>query len=39
MYIHCSGCIWFAIVKIDETWMAPLDGTYGTYGDDNPNGF
>lgn len=25
MYIHCSGCAWFAIVKIDETWVAPLD--------------
>lgn len=25
MYIHCSGCAWFSIVKIDETWIAPLD--------------
>ena len=28
MYIHCSGCAWFAIVKIDmdtDTWIAPLD--------------
>jgi len=25
LYIHCSGCAWFSIVKIDETWVAPLD--------------
>lgn len=25
MYIHCSGCAWFSIVKIDETWIPPLD--------------
>lgn len=25
MYIHCSGCAWFAIVNSDETWIPPLD--------------
>lgn len=25
MYIHCSGCAWFAIVAQDESWIAPLD--------------
>lgn len=25
MYIHCSGCAWFAIVNMSETWIPPLD--------------
>lgn len=25
MYIHCTGCAWFSIAKIDETWIPPLD--------------
>lgn len=25
MYIHCMGCAWFSIAKIDETWVPPLD--------------
>ena len=25
MYIHCMGCAWWGIIKIDETWVAPLD--------------
>jgi len=25
MYIHCSGCAWFSIIKVNETWIAPLD--------------
>lgn len=25
MYIHCSGCAWFAVVNINKTWIPPLD--------------
>lgn len=25
LYIHCSGCLWWSITKIDETWTPPLD--------------
>ena len=25
MYIHCSGCAWYSIIKVNETWIAPLD--------------
>lgn len=25
MYIHCSGCAWYSIIKESETWVAPLD--------------
>lgn len=25
MYIHCSGCAWFAVVNYDKVWIPPLD--------------
>ena len=25
LYLHLIGCIWFFIVKKDESWMPPLD--------------
>jgi len=25
MYIHILGCVWYKIVKTDESWQAPLD--------------
>lgn len=28
MYLHWLGCIWFFIVKQDETWLPPLDYVY-----------
>lgn len=25
LYIHCSGCLWWAIIRIDQSWTPPLD--------------
>ena len=29
MYIHLIGCVWFIIVKSDESWVPPTDYIYG----------
>jgi len=25
LYIHCSGCGWFAIANVDQTWVPPIN--------------
>ena len=29
MYVHCTSCLWYFIVKRDGLWMPPLDYIWG----------
>jgi len=29
IYIHLTGCLWYSIIAIDETWIPPVDELFG----------